>query len=145
MIPHSKVHKRHNQLSYHHVCEAIASGIVRFYYVDRTTNPAIMLSKHWGYQKTWSCNPSCSGKEKPPTSWSNSHGVIRTPYEACECLCECLYMCALKSYIYDYITSEETLLQDIVNSRRTLRFGLSTMATVSEVICANRCAPSGRR
>ena len=52
-IPHSKLHKRHNQLSYHRVREAIASGIVRFYHIDGTTNPADMLSKHWGYQQTW--------------------------------------------------------------------------------------------
>ena len=52
-IPHFKLHKRHNALSFHRVCETIASGILRFFHVDSEANPADMLSKHWGYQQTW--------------------------------------------------------------------------------------------
>lgn len=54
-IPHFKLHKRHNQLSFHRVREAIAAGIVNFIHIGGETNPADMLSKHWGYQQTW-CN-----------------------------------------------------------------------------------------
>lgn len=53
MIPHHKLHKRHNALSLHRVREAIASGIIRFFHIDSEENPADMLSKHWGYQQIW--------------------------------------------------------------------------------------------
>jgi hypothetical protein len=49
----SKLHKRHNALSYHRVREAIAAGFVRFYHIDGTRNPADIVSKHWGYQVVW--------------------------------------------------------------------------------------------
>jgi len=52
-IPHSKLHKRHNALSFHHVQEAIAAGILAFYHIEGTENPADILSKHWGYQQIW--------------------------------------------------------------------------------------------
>jgi hypothetical protein len=45
--PH--VHKRHTMLSFHRVREAIASGIVRFYFIPGEINPADILSKLWGY------------------------------------------------------------------------------------------------
>ena len=45
-IPHAK---RHNALSFHHVCEAIARAIIGFYHIDGDENPADILSKHWGY------------------------------------------------------------------------------------------------
>ena len=48
-VPHGKLHKRHNALSYHRVREAIAAGIVRFHHVKGDTNPADILSKHWDY------------------------------------------------------------------------------------------------
>ena len=47
------LHKRHTMLSYHHVQEAIASGIVKFYYIPGEINPADILSKHWGHQQIW--------------------------------------------------------------------------------------------
>jgi len=53
-IPHSKLHKRHTILSFHRVREAIASGMVAFYYLPGTINPADILSKHWGYTQIWS-------------------------------------------------------------------------------------------
>lgn len=49
-IPHSKLSKRHMALSYHRVREAIASKMLRFYFIDGPLNPADILSKHWGYQ-----------------------------------------------------------------------------------------------
>ena len=52
-IPHFKLHKRHNQLSFHRVREAIAAGIIHFLHIDGKSNPANMLSKHWGYQQVW--------------------------------------------------------------------------------------------
>jgi hypothetical protein len=36
-------------LSFHRVREAIASGIVGFYFIPGELNPADILSKHWGY------------------------------------------------------------------------------------------------
>jgi hypothetical protein len=46
---HAKLHKRHTMLSFHRVREAIASGIVGFYFIPGEINPADILSKHWGY------------------------------------------------------------------------------------------------
>ena len=52
-IPHAKLHKCHNALSFHQVREAIAGAITGFYYIDGDENPADILSKHWGYQQIW--------------------------------------------------------------------------------------------
>ena len=52
-IPHSKLHKRHNILSYHRTREAIAAKILRFYHIAGTQNPADILSKHWDYNSVW--------------------------------------------------------------------------------------------
>jgi hypothetical protein len=52
-IPHSKLHKRHNALSFHRVREAIAAGILAFYHIEGAENPADILSKHWGYRQIW--------------------------------------------------------------------------------------------
>jgi len=51
--PHGKLHKRHTALSYHRVREAIASGMIMFYHIPGSSNPADILSKHWGYQQVW--------------------------------------------------------------------------------------------
>ena len=51
--PHSKLHKRHNILSFHRVREAIASGFISFHHVPGDLNPADILSKHWGYSQVW--------------------------------------------------------------------------------------------
>jgi hypothetical protein len=48
-IPHSTLSKRHNALAYHRVREAIAAGIVSFYFTKGKDNPADILSKHWSY------------------------------------------------------------------------------------------------
>ncbi len=52
-IPHTKLHKCHNALSFHCVHEAIAGTIIGFYHIDGNENPADILSKHWGYQQIW--------------------------------------------------------------------------------------------
>ena len=52
-IPQSKLHKRHIALSFHRVREAIASKFVGFYFIKGTSNPADILSKHWGYAQIW--------------------------------------------------------------------------------------------
>ena len=52
-IPHSELKKRHIALSYHRTREAIAAGIVAFYHISGVSNPADLLSKHWGFQAAW--------------------------------------------------------------------------------------------
>ena len=52
-LPHSKLSKRHNALSYHRVREAVASGILGFYKIDGAKNPADILSKHCGFPQAW--------------------------------------------------------------------------------------------
>jgi ABC-type molybdenum transport system ATPase subunit/photorepair protein PhrA len=52
---HAKLHKRHTMLSFHRIREAIASGIVGFFYVPGDINPADILSKHWGYSQVREC------------------------------------------------------------------------------------------
>ena len=52
-VPHSRIHKRHNTLSYHKTREAIAAGITRFHHIPGTDNPADILSKHWDYTSVW--------------------------------------------------------------------------------------------
>jgi hypothetical protein len=48
-LPHSVLKKRHNLLSYHHVREAIAAGILRFFHMFGSENPADVLTKHLGH------------------------------------------------------------------------------------------------
>ena len=50
---HAKLHKRHNMLSFHFVREAIAAGHVHFQHIPGSTNPADILSKHWGCSDVW--------------------------------------------------------------------------------------------
>ena len=52
-IPHSGLNKRHNALSYHRVCEAIAAESLAFIHVDGKLNVADVLSKHCGFQQAW--------------------------------------------------------------------------------------------
>ena len=52
-IPHHKLHKRHNALSYHRTREAIAAGIIRFEFIRSEENPADILSKHWDHPSVW--------------------------------------------------------------------------------------------
>ena len=43
---HSKLHKRHNALSFHRVRESIT-------HIRSEDNPADILSKHWSYNCVW--------------------------------------------------------------------------------------------
>jgi hypothetical protein len=43
---HAKLHKRYAMLSFHRIREAIASGIVGFFFIPGDINPADILSKH---------------------------------------------------------------------------------------------------
>ena len=52
-IPHAKLHKRHTALSFHCVCEAIASKCVGFYHLLGASNPADIFRKHWSYSSSW--------------------------------------------------------------------------------------------
>ena len=52
-LPHAKLHKRHNALSFHRVREAIASKVVQFHHIPGAINPADILSKHWEYTQIW--------------------------------------------------------------------------------------------
>ena len=45
---HSKLHKCHNALLFHHVREVIASKYISFTFLDGKYNPTNVLSKHWG-------------------------------------------------------------------------------------------------
>ena len=45
----AKLHKRHTMLSFHRVREAVAAGILGFFFLPGDVNPADILSKHWGY------------------------------------------------------------------------------------------------
>jgi Reverse transcriptase (RNA-dependent DNA polymerase) len=50
---HAKLHKRHTMLSFHRVREAMASGMIGFYFIPGDINPSDILSKHWGYSQIW--------------------------------------------------------------------------------------------
>ena len=52
-LPHSRLTKRHNALSYHRVREAIVAKILNFAYIKGENNPADILSKHCGYPQLW--------------------------------------------------------------------------------------------
>jgi hypothetical protein len=52
-LPDSPLRKRHHALSYHCTRESIASGAVKFHHLTGDSNPADILSKHWGYQQVW--------------------------------------------------------------------------------------------
>ena len=53
-MPHSKLNKRHNALSYHKTRGCIAAGILRFHHIPPGAfNPADILSKHWDYPSVW--------------------------------------------------------------------------------------------
>ena len=52
-VPHSKLSKQHNALSYHKTREAVAAGIVKYYHIHREQNPADIVSKHWKMAAVW--------------------------------------------------------------------------------------------
>ncbi len=52
-LPDSPLRKRHHGLAYHYVRESVASEVVNFHHIPGVSNPADILSKHWGYQQIW--------------------------------------------------------------------------------------------
>ena len=52
-VPHSRLNKRHNALSFHRVREAIAAKIIAFTHIPGKINPADILSKHWSHNDIW--------------------------------------------------------------------------------------------
>ena len=52
-LPHGKMRKHHEMLSFHRVRESIAAKVIRFIHVYGKSNPADILSKSWGYQQVW--------------------------------------------------------------------------------------------
>jgi len=52
-MPHSKLNKRHNALSYHKTRSCIAASILRFVHCAGVANPSDILSKHWDYTSVW--------------------------------------------------------------------------------------------
>ena len=52
-MPHARLHKRHNALSFHKVREGIAASIAKFHHVRSGDNPADLLSKQWGHKTAW--------------------------------------------------------------------------------------------
>jgi hypothetical protein len=51
--PHASLKKRHNDLSFHQVCEAIAAGTICMHKIASKLNPSDILSKHAGYVDGW--------------------------------------------------------------------------------------------
>ena len=51
--PQSALRKRHSLLCYHRVREAVASEMMVFSHMPGDSNPADIVSKHWGYQQVW--------------------------------------------------------------------------------------------
>ena len=52
-VPHGKLQKRHNALSFHRTRFAIATGILTFHHIPGKRNPADLLSKHWDFPSVW--------------------------------------------------------------------------------------------
>ena len=52
-IPHARLHKRHNALSFHKVREGIAASIAKFHHIKSGDNPADVHSKQWGHSQAW--------------------------------------------------------------------------------------------
>ena len=53
IFPGINLNKRHHALSFHRIREAIASGVLGFYWIDGSKNPADILSKHWAWHNVW--------------------------------------------------------------------------------------------
>ena len=52
-ILQSTLNKRHNALSYHRICEALAAGIIVFMHVEGRLNPSDIVTKYLGWSKFW--------------------------------------------------------------------------------------------
>jgi hypothetical protein len=52
-IPHAKLHKHHNTLSFNCVREAMASCFIKMFHIPGEHKPPDILSIHWGYHQVW--------------------------------------------------------------------------------------------
>ena len=52
-VPHAKLHKRHNILSYNFVRSMVACGYINMNHLPSEFKFADILSKHWGYQNSY--------------------------------------------------------------------------------------------
>jgi hypothetical protein len=52
-IPHAKLHKHHNALSFHHIHEAVTAKFMLIFHLSGEFNPADIMTKHWGYPQIW--------------------------------------------------------------------------------------------
>ena len=89
-IPQSKLHKRHNALSYHRVREAITSGMLRFIHLPGECNPADIRSKHWGFNQVRRLlQPLLFGNQRPqlqenmPQAQGKSSSSVARPKREC--------------------------------------------------------------
>lgn len=53
MKPYARLHKRHNNLSFHKVRESIASKMIMFHHIPGKINPSDIVIKQWSRNKTW--------------------------------------------------------------------------------------------
>jgi hypothetical protein len=68
-IPHLKLNKRHNAVSYHCPREAIAAKILKFHHIDGKINPAKTLSKHCRTRSSGRYCSHCSSGGRVLTSF----------------------------------------------------------------------------
>ena len=52
-IPHAKLHKRHQILSFHYVRSIISQGWINLQHIRSESNASDPLTKHWGYNSVW--------------------------------------------------------------------------------------------
>ena len=52
-IPHAKLHKRHNILSFHFVRSILSQGYIHLMHIKSEFNCSDILTKHWGYNSVW--------------------------------------------------------------------------------------------
>ena len=52
-LPHSKLDKRHNILTYHRVRDATVSNILAYHWIQTGYNHSEMLSKHWDHPSVY--------------------------------------------------------------------------------------------
>ena len=77
-IPTSIMAKWHHIASFHHVQEAIAAKLLIFHWKDGKTNPADILSKHWGISTVWPLHkPVLFWHGDSTLSKSQERGVIK--------------------------------------------------------------------
>ena len=52
-IPHTKLHKGYNILSFHFVCSINYQKYINLQHICSEFNPSDVLTKHWGYHSIW--------------------------------------------------------------------------------------------